>query len=77
MYKAFRIVFCLLAAVCAAVTIFIFVYFGLWGLVPLGGAAVFALLMLFFKRLQEKEELKNNPPPPEGDFITGKVKKED
>lgn len=74
MYKALRIVFCLLAVACAAVTIFIFVYFNLWGFVPLGGAVVFALLMLYFKRLQEKDELKKNPPPPEGDFITGKVK---
>ncbi len=28
MYKNLRIIFCLLAVICAAVTVFIFVYFG-------------------------------------------------
>lgn len=74
MYKALRILFCILAVACAAVTVFIFVYFRIWGLVPLGGACAFAALMFFFKRKQEQRELKENPPPPEGDFITGKVK---
>lgn len=73
MYKTLRIVFCLLAVACAAVTIFIFVYFGWWGCAPLGGAIAFAVLMFLCKRMQESEELKKNPPPPSGDFITGKV----
>ena len=76
MYKTLRIVFCILAVACAAVTVFIFIYFKLWGLIPLGGACLFAALMVFFKRKQEQLELKQNPPPPEGDFITGKVTKQ-
>lgn len=73
MYKNLRIIFCILAVACAAVTIFIFVYFGWWGCAPLGGAVVFAALMYICKRAQESEELKKNPPPPAGDFITGKA----
>lgn len=73
MYKALRISFCILAVICATVCVFIFVFFNLWGLLPLGAGCVFAALMFLFKRLQENEELKKNPPPPSGDFITGKV----
>lgn len=76
MYKTLRILFCILAVACAAVTVFIFVYFGLWGLLPLGLGLLFAALMFVCKRAQEKEELKANPPPPAGDFITGKVNKD-
>ncbi|MBD5632329.1 MAG: hypothetical protein HDP34_03790 [Clostridia bacterium] len=75
MYKNLRIIFCILAVACTAVTIFIFTYFGWWGFLPLGGALIFAALMVICKRAQEKEELKKNPPPPEGDYITGKVNK--
>ncbi len=74
MYKKLRIIFCILAALFSAVTIFIFVYFEWWGFAPLGGAFVCGALMVTFKQLQEKKELKDNPPPPQGDFITGKVK---
>lgn len=77
MYKNLRIACSIIAAVCVAVTIFIFVYFGLWGFIPLGGAVLFGVLMVVFKSLQEGEELKKNPPPPQGDFITGKIKKDD
>ncbi|MDE7329981.1 MAG: hypothetical protein K2N30_02635 [Clostridia bacterium] len=56
---------------------FIFVYFGWWGFVPLGAGCVFAGLMFVCKREQEKEERKINPPAAEGDFITGKIKKDD
>lgn len=76
MYKILRIVFCILAALCAAVTVFIFVFFQLWGFVPLAGCVIFALLMFICKNAQIREELKANPPAPEGDFITGKVKKD-
>ncbi|MDE6585322.1 MAG: hypothetical protein K2K80_01410 [Clostridia bacterium] len=76
MYKILRIVFCLLAVACAAVTIFIFVYFGIWGLLPLGGAAVFAALMIICKNAQEKQERKADPTP-QGDFITGKSEKKE
>jgi len=77
MYKNLRIIFCLLAVACAAVTVFIFVYFNWWGFVPLGAGCVFAALMFACKRMQAGEEKKLNPPAPEGDFITGKVKKDD
>lgn len=77
MYKNLRIIFCLLAVACAAVTVFIFVYFNWWGSVPLGAGCVFAALMFACKRMQASEEKKLNPPAPEGDFITGKVKKDD
>lgn len=75
MYKILRMICSILAAICAAVTIFIFVYFSFWGFIPLGGAVLFGVLMVVFKNLQEGEELKKNPPPPQGDFITGKVKR--
>lgn len=73
MYKTLRILFCVLAVICSAVTVFIFVYFGIWGIAPLCGACIFAVLMIMCKRAQESEDKKNNPPPPAGDFITGKV----
>ncbi len=73
MYRNLRILFCLLAVACAAVTIFIFVYFLWWGFIPLGGAVAFGGLMVVCKRAQEREEAKKNPSPREGDFITGKV----
>lgn len=78
MYKILRIVFCVLTAAIAAAAIFIFIYLGwVWGAMSLVLAFVFGALMVTFKQLQEKEERKNNPPPPEGDFITGKVDKDD
>lgn len=73
MYKNLRILFCILAVLCAAVTVFIFVYFLWWGFLPLGGACGFAALMYLFKNKQEREEAKKNPPPPTGDFIAGKI----
>ena len=74
MYKVLRIAFCILAVACAAVTILIFVYFGIWGVLPLAGALIFAGLMFICKNAQERQELKKNPPAPEtGDFITGKM----
>lgn len=72
MYKNLRIVFCILAALCAAVTLFVFVFYQWWGFVPLIGACGFAGLMVLFKRKQEDEDAKLNPPA-QGDFITGKV----
>lgn len=77
MYKILRILFCLSAVACAAVTIFIFIYFSWWGMLPLGGACGFAALMFICKNAQEREERKANPLAPEGDFITGKVSKTD
>lgn len=74
MFKILRMICSVIAAAGAAVAIFIFAYFRLWGLLPVGLCVAFAALTFLFKHLQEKEELKKNPPPPEGDFITGKVK---
>lgn len=74
MFKILRIISSVIAAAGAAVAIFIFAYFGLWGFLPVGLCVIFAALTFFFKRRQEEEEFKKNPPPPEGDFITGKVK---
>lgn len=76
MYKILRIIFCILAATGAAVTLFIFLFFGLWGFLPLGATIIFAALMFVCKNAQTSEELKANPPPPQGDFITGKVNRE-
>ena len=78
MYKILRIVFCVLAVAIAAVAIFIFIYLG-WvrGFAALSVAFVSGALMVTFKQLQEIEERKNNPPPPEGDFITGRVDRDD
>ena len=75
MFKIFRIIFSVLAAIVAAGTIFVFVYapHWAWGLLAVGVCAVFAGLMIAFKNLQEKQENKKNPPPPKGDFITGRV----
>ena len=74
MYKIFRIASCIIAALCAAAAVFVFVFLGMaWGFICVAGAIVFFLLTLTFKRLQERQELKDNPPPPEGDFITGRV----
>ena len=77
MLKTLRIVFCILAVAAAAVAVMIFIFFDLWGLVPVGLCIVFAAAMFICKGAQEKQELKQNPHDPEGDFITGKVKKED
>lgn len=75
MFRNLRIAFSILAAICAAAALFVFVYaphIG-WGFLCVAGAAVFFMLTLLFKRKQEEKELKENPPPPVGDFITGKV----
>ena len=74
MYKVLRVVFCLLAVAAAAVTVMIFIFFDLWGLLPLGLCILFAFAMFLCRSAQMREELKKNPPAPTGDFITGKVK---
>ena len=71
MFKVLRILFCVLAVLGATATVFIFIYFGIWGILPLSVACVSAALMIFFKRKQEYEEAAKNPTPV-GDFITGK-----
>lgn len=73
MYKALRIIFCIVSVIAAASAVFVIAYFNWWGLIPVAVCIVCASLMFLFKRLQENRELKENPPPPEGDFITGRV----
>lgn len=78
MYKILRIIFCVAAVALAAAAIFVFIYAGwLWGFATVMVAAVCGGLMATFKMLQEKKERLNNPPPPVGDFIYGKVKKQE
>lgn len=77
MFKTLRIISCITCALILAACVFIFVYLGMvWGLISLAAAALFFGLTLLFKNLQEKAEKKNNPPT-EGDFITGRVKKDE
>ncbi len=77
MNRILRVTFCVLAVACSAVTILILALFGVWGLLPLGGALLFGGLMYFFKLREDAEEAKKNPPPPCGDFITGKADRSD
>ena len=78
MYKKLRIIFCVIAVALAAAAVFVFIYAGwLWGLATVMVAAVCGALMATFKMLQEKKERLENPPPPVGDFIYGKVQKEE
>lgn len=59
MYKIFRIIFCVLAALCVAGCVFAFVYAGIvWGIVTIVAAAAFFALCVLFKRLQEDKEKK-------------------
>lgn len=71
-----RIIFSVISAALCAVAVFIFVYFGWWGMACLIGAAACAMLMLLFRRLQTDAENKENPQT-KGDFITGPVKSDD
>jgi uncharacterized protein YneF (UPF0154 family) len=76
MYKILRIICSIIAALCLAGCVFVFVYLGLlWGLICLIAAGLLFCLTLFFKNKQEEQEAKDNPPPPVGDFITGRVTK--
>lgn len=77
MFKVMRIIFSVLAAAAAACAVMIFIFFDLWGLIPVGLCIAFAAGMFICKFAQEKAELKKNPPAPEGDFITGRVEKKD
>lgn len=76
MYKVLRILFCAVAVAGTACTVFIFIYFGIWGLLPLAVACVSAALMFLFRNKQEAEEKKQSPSE-QGDFITGKAQKPD
>lgn len=75
MYRVLRIVFCLLACVCASAAIFVFVLVDwIWGVVTIAACVLFAIGMFLCRNAQAREELKKNPPEPVGDFITGRVK---
>ena len=77
MYNNLRIFCFIISALFAAAAIFVFIYAGTaWGFICVAAAVVLFLLTLFFKRKQEEKENRDNPPPPEGDFITGKVKRD-
>lgn len=77
MFKWLRIISSLLAAAACAAAVFIFVYFLWWGFVCVGAAFAFFGLTLLFKYLQEKRETELNPPPLKGDFITGRIPKDE
>ena len=76
MYLKLRIIFSVLAAICAAAAIFVFVFAGwVWGTVVVALCLIFAALMFICRNKQIAEEQKENPPESKGDFITGKVDK--
>lgn len=75
-FKILRIVSCILAALCAAACIPMFIWFDkpYWGIVTVLVGVIFFVLMILFKRLQENAEIEDVPQAPRGDFITGPVK---
>ena len=78
MFKILRIVSSVIAAASVAAAIFVFIYLGWgWGLVCVAGACLFFGATLLFRNLQRKEEQRLNPPEEKGDFITGRVKKDE
>lgn len=78
MYKILRMIFCILTCALVAAAIFVFVYAGwLWGLFIVLLAVICGCLMLLFRTLQIRKDYIDNPPPPKGDFITGRVPKDD
>ncbi|MGN1103349.1 MAG: hypothetical protein ACI4QI_00590 [Candidatus Coproplasma sp.] len=63
MFKVLRIISCIIAAVCCAACVFVFIYAGVvWGICTLLGAVVFFVLTILFKRLQEDGEKKVSQP---------------
>ena len=62
--KILRITFCILSCLCVAVCVPIAVFFGLWALVPAGGAVVFGFLMVAAKNNFRREK-----PLPKTDFM--------
>ncbi len=60
MFKVLRIICCIIAALCVAACVFVFIYAGtVWGICTLLGALVFFVLTILFKHCQEDEESKN------------------
>lgn len=63
MYKILRIICCVIAALCVAACVFVFIYAGtVWGICTLLGAVVFFALTVLFKHYQEDGESKNGTP---------------
>ncbi|MGN0805535.1 MAG: hypothetical protein ACI4MC_00730 [Candidatus Coproplasma sp.] len=59
MFKILRIISCIIAALCVAACVFVFIYAGvIWGICTLLGALVFFALTVLFKRYQEDGEEK-------------------
>lgn len=59
MYKILRIICCVIAALCVAACVFIFIYLGVvWGICSIVGAGAFFALTVLFKNLQEDQEKK-------------------
>ena len=59
MFKILRIISCIIAALCAAACVFVFIYAGVvWGICTLLGAVVFFALTVLFKHYQEDSEEK-------------------
>ena len=64
MYLKLRIIFTILAAVCAALVLPAGTFGGfLWAIIAVLGAVMFFLLMLVCKQSQEKQEQKDKPSP--------------
>ncbi len=59
MYKILRIICCIIAALCVAACVFMFIYLGVvWGICSIVGAGAFFALTVLFKNLQEDQEKK-------------------
>ncbi|MGN0823735.1 MAG: hypothetical protein ACI4MB_01555 [Candidatus Coproplasma sp.] len=69
MFKIFRIISCIIAAICVAACVFVFIYAGVvWGICTILGAVVFFALTVLFKHYQEDSEEKlkgDGAQPPE------------
>lgn len=67
MYKILRMVCAIIAAACAAASIFLAIYFGTVAFMGcLAGGLLFFAFCLFFKFMQEEAESKKKTPPADG-----------
>ncbi len=65
MYKIFRIICTILAAICAGAVIPVGAFLGTtWALILGGSAFVLYLIMMFFKQAQETKEANEEANPP-------------
>ena len=78
MFLKLRIIFSVLASICAATAIFVFVFAGwVWGIAVVALGLIFAALMFICRNMQIAEEQKNSPENLTGDYITGKKSEEE